>query len=117
MTYHAQFQSGRSDSGSLQPEAVPRNTGALALLKAIASIGRRIGNLITTAADHYAAANIYEQLSRLSDAELSRRGLSRDTLARDIVESRWMDATTRSTGRGHGDTPASQCSERQRPAA
>jgi hypothetical protein len=87
MTYHARFQ---SDKGDLErSEAVPRNAGALPVLNAIASIGRRIANLIDTAADYYAAAGIYEQLSRLSDAELNRRGLSRDTLARDIVQSRW----------------------------
>jgi hypothetical protein len=35
-------------------------------------------------ADSYAAAAAYEQLSRLSDAELRRRELSRDILARDL---------------------------------
>lgn len=47
----------------------------------------RVGTLrwIRTAADHYAAAAAYEQLSRLSDAELQRRGLSRACLARDIL--------------------------------
>jgi hypothetical protein len=35
-------------------------------------------------ADNYAAAAAYEELSRLSDAELRRRGLSRDILARDL---------------------------------
>lgn len=34
--------------------------------------------------EFYAAAATYEQLSRLSDAELTRRGLSRETLARDL---------------------------------
>jgi hypothetical protein len=38
-------------------------------------------------AEYHAAAAQYEELSRLSDAELSRRGLTRDTLARDICES------------------------------
>ena len=37
-----------------------------------------------TAADYYAAASMYEALAALSDAELSRRGLSRTTLARDV---------------------------------
>jgi hypothetical protein len=36
-------------------------------------------------ADFYAAATLYDELSRLSDAELNRRGLSRDTLARDAL--------------------------------
>lgn len=34
-------------------------------------------------ADQYAAAAMYDELSRLSDADLSRRGLSRANLARD----------------------------------
>ena len=38
-----------------------------------------------TCADYYAAAALYDELSGLSDAELRRRGLSRDTLARDIT--------------------------------
>ena len=38
-------------------------------------------------ADNYAAAAMYENLSRLSDAELRHRSLSRDVLARDL--SRW----------------------------
>ena len=38
-----------------------------------------------TCADYYHAAAAYEQLSGLSDAELRRRGLSRETLARDVV--------------------------------
>jgi hypothetical protein len=39
------------------------------------------------ALNHYRAAAAYEQLSRLSDAELCRRGLSRETLAREVVEA------------------------------
>jgi hypothetical protein len=117
MTYHAQFQNGKSGLEGLRSEAAPRNPGALALLEAMASIGRRIAHLIDTAADYCAAASIYEQLSRLSDAELNRRGLSRDTLARDIVESRWMDATAQSTGCERSGAPGTQCCERQRPAA
>ncbi len=42
---------------------------------------------VATCADYYAAAAIYDQLSTLSDAELHRRGLSRDTLARDITRA------------------------------
>lgn len=38
-----------------------------------------------TAADYYAAAAMYEDLSRLSDAELTRRGLSRKGLARHVA--------------------------------
>ncbi len=40
-----------------------------------------------TCADYYNAASAYERLSGLSDAELRRRGLSRETLARDVVNN------------------------------
>jgi hypothetical protein len=52
----------------------------------ISSLGKRIADWLATAADYYAAAAIYEQLSRLSDVELHRRGLSRATLARDACQ-------------------------------
>jgi hypothetical protein len=38
-------------------------------------------------ADYWAAAALYDQLRRLSDAELRRRGLSRDTLAQHAFKS------------------------------
>lgn len=44
-----------------------------------------------TCADYYNAAAVYEQLSGLSDAELQRRGLSRETLARDVVNTATRD--------------------------
>ena len=50
----------------------------------IRCVARRIVAWADTCADYYAAAAMYEQLSRLSDAELARRGLSRATLARDV---------------------------------
>ena len=50
----------------------------------IKSIGVRIATWADTCADYYAAATMYEQLSALSDAELSRRGLSRATLAGEV---------------------------------
>jgi hypothetical protein len=51
----------------------------------IKSVGRRIATWVDTCADYYAAAAMYEQLSALSDAELMRRGLSRATLAHDVL--------------------------------
>ena len=39
-------------------------------------------------AESYAAAVAYDNLSRLSDAELNHRGLSRDILARDLAAGR-----------------------------
>ncbi len=40
-----------------------------------------------TCADYYAAAAMYERLSNLSNTELQRRGLSRDRLARHVLEA------------------------------
>jgi hypothetical protein len=51
----------------------------------IRCVGRRIVTWVDTCADGYAAAAMYQQLSALSDAELARRGLSRATLARDVL--------------------------------
>jgi hypothetical protein len=48
---------------------------------------------VETCADYYAAATLYDELSRLSDAELHRCGLGRDTLARDISQA--CDRTNR----------------------
>jgi hypothetical protein len=61
------------------------NASPLRLSDFSSSLGTRIAGWITTAADYYTAATVYEQLSRLSDAELQRRGLSRATLASDIA--------------------------------
>ena len=55
------------------------------LARRISSVGRWIADCIEAMADHYAAAAKYEELSRLADAELRRRGLSRATLARDVL--------------------------------
>lgn len=43
---------------------------------------------IRTAADYYDAAATYEDLARLSDAELERRGLNRASLAREVCALR-----------------------------
>ena len=51
----------------------------------IASAGEWIADCIGVMAGHYAAAATYEALARLPDAELRRRGLSRATLARDVL--------------------------------
>ena len=42
---------------------------------------------IGAAVIHYRAAAAYEQLSQLSNAELHRRGLSRESLARDVIDA------------------------------
>lgn len=48
------------------------------------SIVKRIGAYASACADYWSAATVYEDLRRLSDAELRRRGLSRDSLGRDV---------------------------------
>jgi hypothetical protein len=67
--------------------AARTGNGRLPLAKSVSSISRWIASSIKVMADHYAAAARYEDLSRLSDAELRRRGLSRLTLARDVLKS------------------------------
>ena len=43
-----------------------------------------LGAWLNRCADRYADAAAYEELSGLSDTQLKHRGLSRDTLARDL---------------------------------
>lgn len=50
----------------------------------IRQAGLRLGTWVEAYAAAVEAAALYEQLSRLSDAELCRRGLSRSTLACDV---------------------------------
>lgn len=84
MTSLSQFPSAEN---ALEAEAgaASRSTGRLPFAKRISSIARWIADYIEALADHYAAAAMYEQLSRLSDAELQRRGLSRENLGRDVL--------------------------------
>ena len=65
------------------PAEAARLSASQLLRSAFGSLAQRIADWITRAADYYEAAAMYEQPSRLSDAELTRRGLSRATLARD----------------------------------
>lgn len=48
-------------------------------------------------ADHYAAAMLYDRLSRLSDAQLDRRGLNRSRLAHDLIRMREAATAARTT--------------------
>jgi hypothetical protein len=66
--------------------AVPPTKTAAALSSSIKSLARFFITWMSACADYYAAATMYEQLSKLSNAELRRRGLSRDTLARDVCQ-------------------------------
>jgi hypothetical protein len=74
MAYVSQFPSAENAL------AAPR--GGLRLADRLSSMARSITDYIDMMADFYAAATMYEELSKLSDAELHRRGLSRDSLAR-----------------------------------
>jgi hypothetical protein len=65
-----------------------RSARSLPLAARLLSIAKWVRDYIETMTDYYAAAAIYEELSRLSDAELHRRGLSRADLARDVVAAR-----------------------------
>jgi hypothetical protein len=53
----------------------------------VSALGTRVAGWLATAADYYIAATIYEQLSKLSDAELHRLGFSRVTLGWDIAQA------------------------------
>ena len=44
----------------------------------------RLVSWFAASADKWGALAAYEELSRLSDAQLAQRGLRRDTLARDL---------------------------------
>jgi len=68
-------------------DAVTPSGSASDLTGWIKTLGRQIAACASTCADYHAAAGIYEQLRGLSDAELERRGLTRDTLARNVCES------------------------------
>jgi hypothetical protein len=62
------------------------------LLRLVKAAVVRLGERILSRADHYAAAKLYGALSRLSDAELKRRGLNRTTSAHGLVRNREIAA-------------------------
>jgi hypothetical protein len=55
----------------------------------------RLSDWVKTCADYYAASAMYEELSRLSDAELHRRGLTRESLARHVCAATDRTSTSR----------------------
>jgi hypothetical protein len=69
-------------------EAKPSGATPSAHASWLRSVGARFVVWIKNCADNYAAAAAYDGLSRLSDAQLNQRGLSRDILARDLNEGR-----------------------------
>jgi hypothetical protein len=46
-----------------------------------------VAEWLRACSDYHAASTLYEQLNRLSDAELRRRGLNRSTLGREAVDA------------------------------
>jgi len=76
MTAHDQSSSSDIVDGSLPRPSV---------FKSMTRLRTAVVGWIGTAANYYAAAALYEQLSGLSDSELKRRGLSRANLAHDVL--------------------------------
>jgi hypothetical protein len=86
MAYLSQIPSAENML-DVAPVASP-SAHSLPLAVRLLSIAKWVRDHIETMTDYYAAAAIYEELNRLSDAELHRRGLSRADLARDVVAAR-----------------------------
>jgi hypothetical protein len=72
---------------SLNGTAAGLNGGRAGIGHAVRRTAAWASAWIETCTDYYWAAAIYERLSGLSDAELRRRGLSRTTLASEIVKA------------------------------
>ena len=72
-------------------QAVARETIVAETARSLASSAKSVAKgfveWVESCADYWAAAALYDALRRLSDSELQKRGLSRDTLARDIFHS------------------------------
>ena len=65
----------------------PSHETAASLSRSMKSFVQRMKTWMGTCADYYEAASLYDELRRLSDAELRKRGLSRDTVARDVCQA------------------------------
>ena len=75
---------------AMQEEIVGYQPAASTLEKlrgSLVSMAKTIGVWLDARADAWAAAALYDQLRRLSDEELRRRGLTRDTVARHAFKS------------------------------
>jgi hypothetical protein len=92
MPYLPPRLSAAKDAAEWPTAAVVHPAGSL-LAKRLSAITRWAGACIEVIAAYYTATAMYEQLSRLSDTELARRGLSRGNLARDVLAT--CDRTTR----------------------
>jgi hypothetical protein len=72
---------------TLSSRPARRPASASAFVRAICSTGAGIAGWLATAADYFTAAAAYERLSGLADAELRRRGMSRERLGRDVCRA------------------------------
>ena len=59
----------------------------MSLSRSIKSLAEGFVAWMESCADYWAAAALYDALRKLPDSELQKRGLSRDTLARDVFLS------------------------------
>ena len=69
------------------PTSTSAGETAASLFNSVKSLTKGIASWVQSTADLWAAAALYDALRRLSDAELRKRGFSRDTLARDLFPS------------------------------
>lgn len=74
--------------GHPRPIVGARPSGDRTLFQVLKSATVWLSEWCESYADYYAAALLYDSLSRLSDGELERRGLSRATLAHDLIRMR-----------------------------
>ena len=69
------------------PTATSAGERAASLFTLVRSLTKGIASWVQSTADRWEAAALYDALRGLSDAELHKRGLSRDTLAGDVLRS------------------------------
>ena len=69
------------------PTATSAGERAASLFNLVNSLTKGIASWVQSTADLWAAAARYEALRRLSDASQHKRGFSRDTLVRDVLQS------------------------------
>lgn len=74
----------------------PRKARARPRFIRLEAFAATVAAWLTACRNYYAASSRYEDLSRLSDAELERRGLTRRTLGRHACEA--GDREDRSSG-------------------
>ena len=75
-----------------RPMFAVQSPGNRRLFQSLKAAAVWLSEWFDSCANHYAAARMYECLSRLSDAQLEHRGLSRATLAQDLF--RMCDRTS-----------------------